>query len=147
MYKVYISGSLTGVENSARLKAFYEAIGSICEELKLQPYVPHLTTDPTSNPDITPHEVFQTDKSQVTQADLVIAYIGLPSLGVGMELAYAEMFSIPIILLYETGRYISRFPRGIPNILVELRFISYEDALDQLKGFLIKWRTTSKTEL
>lgn len=139
MYKVYISGALTGVEQLAQLKAFYEAIGSICAELNLQAYIPHLTTDPIGNPDITPEVVFQTDKYRVKQADLVITYIGLPSLGVGMELAYAEMQGIPIIILYEQGKTVSRFPRGIPTIISELQFTSYEDALEQLRSALIGW--------
>ncbi|HEY9659967.1 MAG TPA: XRE family transcriptional regulator [Allocoleopsis sp.] len=143
MRKVYISGPLTGVEHQTQLKAFYEAIGSVCEELKLQSYVPHMVTDPTNNPDIPPDVVFQTDKHQIKLANLVIAYVGLPSLGVGMELAYAEMACIPIILLYEKGKIISRFPRGIPTIISELQFSSYEDALEQLRNVLSGWTSSN----
>jgi len=134
--KVYISGALTGIENSAEIKAFYEAIGSLCQEMGFQAYVPHLTTDPTNNPDISPRQVFETDKLQVSTSDLAIAYLGLPSFGVGMELAYAEINNIPLILLYERGKNISRFPRGIPSVISEIQFSSYEDALAQLKSIL-----------
>ncbi|NKB17390.1 MAG: XRE family transcriptional regulator [Pseudanabaena sp. CRU_2_10] len=115
----------------------------MCGELRLQVYVPHLTTDPVNNPDITPQLVFETDKYQISQADLVIAYIGIPSLGVGMELAYAEVNKIPIILLYEENKHISRFPRGIPTVISEIQFSSYDDALAQLKIFLRKWSEKS----
>jgi len=121
------------------VKAFYEAIGLICEKMGLQVYVPHLYSDPDRHPDLNPRQVFEIDKHQVSTSDLVIAYIGIPSLGVGMELAYAETNNIPIILLYERGKHISRLPRGIPSVICEIQFNDYEDALAQLKSVLDKW--------
>jgi nucleoside 2-deoxyribosyltransferase len=139
MYKVYVSGALTNVENPLESKALYEKIGLLCEEIGLQVYVPHLQTDPVNNPDISPREVFDQDKYQVSNSDLVIAYLGSLSFGVGMELAFAETNKIPIILLYETGKKISRFPRGIPTVIAEIQFHDHEDALKQLKNILAKW--------
>jgi len=137
--KAYVSGALTGIKNAAVIKAFYEAIGSVCEELGFDAYVPHLSTDPINNPDLSPYQVFETDKHQVSTSDLVIAYLGIPSFGVGMELAYTETNTIPLILLYEQGKNISRFPRGIPTIISEIQFSSYEDALAQLRSILEQW--------
>ncbi|MBK1987857.1 XRE family transcriptional regulator [Sphaerospermopsis aphanizomenoides BCCUSP55] len=142
MYKIYVSGALTDVENPIETKALYEKIGSVCEEVGLQAYVPHLHTDPVNNPDITPREVFDQDKHQVSISDLVIAYLGSLSFGVGMELAYAENNKIPIILLYETGKRISRFPRGIPTVIAEIQFNNGEDALNQLKNVLLNWKNS-----
>lgn len=139
MLKIYISGALTGIKNSAEIKAFYEAIGSLGQEMGFQAYVPHLKTDPTNNPDVSPRQVFETDKHQVSASDLVIAYLGFPSFGVGMELAYAEINNIPLILLYERAKNISRFPRGIPTVISEIQFNSYEDALAQLRSILEQW--------
>lgn len=138
--RVYISGALTGIDNLAEIRNFYENISSTCEEIGFQAYVPHLNTDPIHHPNITPQQVFETDKRQVSEADLLIAYIGYPSLGVGMELAYAEIKAIPIILLYETGKEISRFPRGIPTVFAEIKFSNYDDALTQIKTVLEQWR-------
>jgi len=140
MSNVYISGALTGIENPTVIKAFYEAIGLLCEKMGFHAYVPHINTDPINNPDISPRQVFETDKRQVSASDLVIAYLGCPSFGVGMELAYAEMKAIPIILLYEKGKHISRFPRGIPTVFSEIQFTNSEDALEQLKTVLEEWK-------
>ena len=145
--KVYISGALTGIENSAEIKAFYEAIGSLCQKIGFQAYVPHLKTDPTNNPDVSPRQVFETDKHEVSKSDLVIAYLGYPSFGVGMELAYAEANTIPLILLHEQGKNISRFPRGIPTVISEIQFNSHEDALAQLKSILEQWSIKHSTKL
>lgn len=142
MHKVYISGALTGLDNVTKLKSFYEAIASLCEEMGFSPYLPHLTTDPINNPNISPDLVFQTDKEQLVHVDLIIAYIGIPSLGVGMELAYAETNGIPIIILYEKHKQISRLPRGIPTIIAEIIFNSHENALEELKAILNKFKNT-----
>lgn len=140
MKKLYISGALTGIEKPTEIKAFYEAIALTTEKIGFQAYVPHVNTDPINNPDVTPRQVYETDKNQVISSDLVIAYIGYPSLGVGMELAYAETNSIPIILVYEKGKVISRFPCGIPTVICEIQFTDYEDALNQIKSFLEQWK-------
>jgi nucleoside 2-deoxyribosyltransferase len=140
MYKIYVSGALTNVENPIETKALYEKIGLVCEEIGFQSYVPHLHTDPVNNPDITPREVFDKDKHQVSISDLVIAYLGSLSFGVGMELAYAENNKIPIIVLYETGKRISRFPLGIPSVIAIIQFNDHEDALNQLKTVLLNWK-------
>jgi 2'-deoxynucleoside 5'-phosphate N-hydrolase len=146
MYNIYVSGALTGVDNPLEIKDFYESIGVLCQTIGLRCYVPHVNTDPIDNPDITPQQVFETDKFEVSQADLVIAYVGIPSLGVGMELAYAEIQETPIVILYEKGKKISRFPRGIPTIIAELQFTGYEDALEQLKSILIEWSLAGKID-
>lgn len=147
MRKAYVSGALTHVENRVAAKAFYEAIGSLCEEIGFQAYVPHRHgTDPDQNLNVSHRQVFDIDKYQVSASDLVVAYVGSPSLGVGMELAYAEMNSIPIILLYEKGRRLSRFARGIRTIVSEIQFNDYEDALAQLKSVLRQWAVTVYTD-
>ena len=136
MYNIYISGALTGLRNLGEAKAFYESIALLCEAMRHVAYVPHLATDPILHADVTPRSVFETDKNQVCQADLVVAYLGFPSLGVGMELAYAEINAVPVILLYERGKQVSRFPRGIPTVVSEIQFSDHKDALCQLKDVL-----------
>ncbi len=140
MYKVYVFGALSYVKNPAETKACYDKIGLVREEICLQAYVPYLQTDLVNNPDITPREVFDQDKHQVSISDLIIAYLGFLSFGVGMELAYAENNKIPIILMYEKGKRISRFPRGIPTVIAEIQCNDCEDTLHQLKSVLLKWK-------
>lgn len=146
-FMIYISGALTGINNQDLIKNFYEAIAKLCQNIGLQAYVPHLNTDPVKHPFVTPEEVFKTDKNQVIKSNLVIAYVGYPSLGVGMELAYAEANNIPVILLYEEQKNISRFPRGIPNKIFEIQFKNYEDALNQLKKILLTYTVTVQSKV
>lgn len=137
MKKIYISGALTGIENPEEVKGFYEAIAQLCSKQGHDPYVPHLKTDPIKNPDVTTRQVYDNDKTQVESSDLVIAYVGIPSLGVGMELAFAAIKQIPVILLAEKGKIISRFPRGIPSLMAEVYFDDYQDALEKLHQLLV----------
>lgn len=137
MKKVYVSGALTNTPNPEELKMFYEGIGKVLVKVGLDPYIPHLHTDPIKNGDITPAEVFRTDKTNIKSSDMVIAYIGTPSLGVGMEIAYAEDQGIPLIIMYEKGQVVSRFPRGVPTIIKEIQFSTYKEGLEELERFLL----------
>jgi hypothetical protein len=140
--KVYISGALTSVENVENLKRFYEAIGRICSECGLQPYIPHLHTDPVKHPNIQPEQVWKTDKECILSSALVVAYVSTPSLGVGMELAYAEEYNIPIILMYEMNQPVSRMVRGLPEKvkIAEVAFEGYDNGLSQLRQVIRRWQ-------
>lgn len=137
--RVYISGALTNVPHVNSLKLLYESIGKVCVEYNLDPYIPHMHTDPLQHPNLTPAEVFANDKEKVSLSSLVIAYVGYPSIGVGMEIGYAEVCGIPVILLYEKDAIVSRFPRGIPNLLAEISFVNHEDALSQIRKVVMRW--------
>lgn len=129
---VYISGALTNTKRAEELKGFYEALAALCSKLGLEPYVPHLVTDPSMHPNVAPRDVFDTDKNQILRSALVLAYVGEPSLGVGMEIAYAETASVPVIILYEKGKIVSRLVRGTPTIAGEIVYSTKTNALVKL---------------
>lgn len=136
--RVYISGVLTGAAEIDRLRNFYEAVARVCTELGLEPYVPHLVSDPLKNPEFTPREVYELDRGEVARASLVIAYVGLPSLGVGMEIEIAHQSGVPVVLLFETHRRVSRIARGNPAVVDEIQFNDFDEALKNLKVWLEK---------
>ena len=109
--QVYISGALT----NANRKQFYEEIAQVVNSLGYKAYVPHMYTDPEKNPDVTPTEVYELDMEQIENSCLVIAYVGIPSFGVGMELERASSKGIPIILLHHNDDKVSRMALGIIN--------------------------------
>lgn len=139
--QVYVSGALTGIANPDGVKAFYENIGKVCEKLSWQPYVPHLVSDPIKNPTLTPRDVYQLDRQQVSRADLLIAYVGIPSLGVGAEIEIAREYDVPVVLLMEQHVSVSRMIRGNPAVVAELKFTDFSDALNQLSAWLGKQST------
>jgi hypothetical protein len=134
--RVYISGALTGLPSPEATKAFYEALAGVCAEAGITAYVPHLSTDPLKYPELSSQDVYALDRSQVLASDLVIAYTGFPSLGVGMELEIAHQARIPVLLLVEGGMPLSRMARGCPAVIGEIFFDTQDVALERLRSWL-----------
>jgi hypothetical protein len=149
---VYIAGPLTDMPDDTRpiMRTFYESLGKVCQEFGLDPYLPHLHADPKLHPNLTPQRVDQIDRMAVTQSYLVIAYVGVPSIGVGIEVEMANHANKPVVILAEQtkmiGRRITRMVRGNPAVMAEISFRDFEDAKFQLHQFLQKF-TDSMTEL
>jgi hypothetical protein len=117
-------------------RELYKGIGHLCRRKGLNPYVPHLHTDPQLHRDIHPTHVYEVDHQKVLDACLVIAYVGQASGGVGMEMEMARANSIPIIVLYEADvpvTNISRMYRGNRAVKAVVRFTDMGDALAKLE--------------
>jgi hypothetical protein len=139
---VYISGPLTDMAPDKRdmLREFYESLGRVCAEFGLEPYLPHQHSDPARQAHLTPQRVDQIDRLAVTQSVLVVAYVGMPSLGVGIEIEMAHHASKPVVILAEqtklVARRVTRMVRGNPAVMSEIAFRDFEDAKIQLHQFL-----------
>jgi nucleoside 2-deoxyribosyltransferase len=129
--KVYVSGSLTNL-NDASVKTLYEQIGQLAQTHGFEAHVPHLHTDPVKNAAAIPEEVYAFDLGHLKDSDVVIAYIGEPSLGTGMELEMALKHNALVVLLSEKGAKLSRLALGSPTIIEHVQFDSHADALSQL---------------
>jgi nucleoside 2-deoxyribosyltransferase len=134
--KVYVSGALTGLSNPQDIKTFYENIANVCSRFEIEAYVPHLVSDPIKNPTMTAREVYELDRNQVANSNLIIVYAGVPSFGVGMEVEIACEYKVPVILLMEKSAQVSRMVRGNPTVIAELRFDDFSNALEQLANWL-----------
>jgi len=146
--QVYISGPLTNHDDVDALKAFYERISELCRRKGMEVYIPHTQgTDPVLNPDIHPKDVYLEDMRQVARADLVIAYVGLPSHGVGAEIERAYHVNVDVILLYEHKAKVSRLIRGCPAVVEQVVFSSFADAPEALEklGLALDWWLTQKS--
>jgi 2'-deoxynucleoside 5'-phosphate N-hydrolase len=143
---VYISGALTDMseDERAKLRAFYDRIGAVCREYGLEPYSPHVYGDPKLVAHLTPKDIDRIDRLAVTQAYLVVAYVGVPSIGVGIEVELAHHADKPVVIMYERkkldARRITRLVRGNPAVVAEIGFEDFDDALAQLETFLMLFR-------
>jgi len=144
MKTIYISGPLTGVKNAGTIKMFYERIGSLCESFGIEAYIPHVQSDPILHPNLTPQQVYQLDRKQIEAADFVIAYVGVPSLGVGQEIEIAFQNGVPVILVYEENRPVSRMVRGNPIVASEITGANRHEILSRLS---VQLQALNKTEL
>lgn len=126
----YISGPLQAAEDLAEARAFYERQAETCRECGWKPYLPHQQTDPIHHAEATATSVFGRDLSAVLAAELIIAYVGAPSSGVGAELGIAYEREIPIIGLCGPEGVASRFIEGLLVDTGSATLIRYRDSDD-----------------
>lgn len=129
--RAYVSGGLTG--QGADLRTLYEGAAQVLSRAGFTAYVPHLATDPVRHPDVTPAQVYETDRRQVATADLVVVFLGRPSFGVGQELEIAADALVPLLLIAPEGDVISRMALGgRAKHYGPLRYRVWEDLEPQL---------------
>lgn len=131
--EAYISGALTALEDGARTRLFYELLAEVAGTAGLRAYLPHRVTDPVAAPSIDPRAVYDIDRAHVTGSRVVVAYAGIPSFGVGIEVELAREHGIPVILVVERDRTVSRLLLGNPAVVEVVRFAD----LDGLRRSLI----------
>lgn len=137
--RVYISGTLTCIVDPDIVKAFYEDLAKRCEAANFMSYVPHLHSDPIKHAYLTPKEVYEKDTAMVEASDLVIAYIGIESHGVGMEIEHAFVHAIPVVLLVEEIRKSDQKIKktlGCPTVIKIITFSDHQDALQKIADYL-----------
>lgn len=86
---------------------------------------------------ILPHdeegEYIKTKELFQNGCDLFIAEVSYPATGLGMELAYADVFKVPIVCFYKTG---SKISNSIKNVTE--RFVEYSDREDLKRKILVE---------
>jgi len=126
---VYFAGSIRGAEPD--LEWFHRLI------LYIKRYARVMTEhsfDLSYEEEINKDDVwiYNTDIGWLRESDGLIAEVTAPSLGVGYEIAKAEEWGIPILLLYRNtpNKAPSAMLRGNKN----LRMVIYEDEEDAFKA-------------
>jgi hypothetical protein len=120
--EAYVSGALTALEEGARMRLFYELLAEVVESAGLRAYLPHRVSDPVGAAHLEPRAVYDIDRAHVTSARVVVAYAGIPSFGVGIEVELAREHSVPVILVVERERTVSRLLLGNPAVVEVVRF-------------------------
>lgn len=135
--RIFFAGPLTDLKNPTKTKAFYRRLSLVARENGFHYYWAFLKgNDPIQNPDVSPAEVYKVDTYQLKHSDFMIAYMGEPSIGTGIEIEFANTNHIPVYIMYEKGKRVSRMLRGCPAVKKELVFTSERDALAQLDRLL-----------
>lgn len=110
--RVYISGALKASRDLAGARKLYEFAATSVRRLGSDPYLPHATTDPEKEADLSPSLVYHTDITALRSCQAVVAFLDEPSLGVGAELAICAQDDIPVLGLCRSPDEISRFAVG-----------------------------------
>lgn len=146
--KVYIAGALTEIDDEDNRKNFYENLGKVCSEANYIPYIPHLSKKALSSnmiKKLTPKRIFDWDIEKVLESDLVVAYVGYPSMGVGIELGYAACLNIPIITICEKGESISPMILGHKCLVQHIEYSNEIEAFHNLSLLLKEVDTINAT--
>jgi len=83
------------------------------------------------------NDIWKTDIDWVREADLLIAEVSQPSLGVGYEIAKAEEMGKPVLCLYraQEGRKLSAMIDGSPHLKV-INYSTILEAKQPIEEFL-----------
>lgn len=83
------------------------------------------------------HEIYERDMSWLAQADVVVAEVSTPSLGVGYEVARAETMELPVLCIYRLGgeRRLSAMIAGNANMRIQ-EYRTIEDLAEIFDEFL-----------
>ncbi|MBI3559707.1 nucleoside 2-deoxyribosyltransferase [Candidatus Gottesmanbacteria bacterium] len=135
--RIFFAGPLTNLANPDKTKAFYRQLEDVARARGCTYFWAFRHgTDPVANPDVTPRDVYERDIEELEKSDLMVAYVGEPSTGTGLEIEHAHHKGIPVYLLYEKGKKISRMLRGCPAVKKELVFTDESNALAQFNKLL-----------
>lgn len=131
----YLSGGLT--RTPKEIRAFYDVLKIACAEVGVALYCPHEHSDPRAGMEnLSSADIYKLNKKCVLEREIVIASVGEPSLGTGVELEIASAAGKPIVLLSEANSCISRMARGVPSVVYHVEYTDVEDAKRKLKNVL-----------
>lgn len=135
--KIFFAGPLTDLKNPETTKAFYLKLAKIARVNGFDYFWAFLNgTDPIKNPKVSSRDVYKRDIAELEKSDVMVAYVGEPSTGTGLEIEHAYTKGIPVYLLYEKGKPVSRMLLGCPAVKKEIVFTSESDALSQFAALL-----------
>jgi len=135
--KIFFGGPLTDLKDKEGTKKFYIRMAEVAKKNDVQCFWAFLHgTDPQEDPNVPSSEVYKSDLEALAASDVIIVYLGEPTTGTGQEMEYAQEHGIPIYMMYEKGKFISRMAKGSPNVKGSIIFSSEDDALVKLDTLL-----------
>lgn len=123
---------------------FYEQIAQIAADNKVSVYEPAKYMDPGVHDYIRPDQIYQKNRDIIRTGDLLIAYVGIVSAGVAIEIEIANSFRVPIILLYENAAF-NKISRMVLGCRMATNQISAETLPDLAQSFKEKLPKILKT--
>ena len=134
--KIYFAGSIRGGREDAQL---YENIIAYLGEKGqvLTEHVGSLYLDSQGETPQNDEDIFNRDIEWLQSADIVVAEVTTPSLGVGYELGIAEKLDIPVLCLFRDlkGKKLSAMIRGNKKFICK-QYKTLKQAKDCINSFI-----------
>ena len=134
--KIYFAGSIrAGREDQEVYQAIIRGLQELGPVLTEHVGSPELTDSGDDGP--SDDEIYRRDMGWLDEADVVVAEVTVPSLGVGYEIGRAEMLGKPVICLFreEQGRRLSAMISGNPAMAVK-NYETVGEAVALATGFV-----------
>ena len=118
--RIYFSGSISGgrgdVDLYAQIIALLKNHGSVLTE-----HIGQTSLSAMGEENVTSEFIYNRDFQWLKQADVVVAEVTTPSLGVGYEIGIAEQWGKPIFCLFRpsSGRRLSAMIESCPGLKLE----------------------------
>ena len=134
--KIYFAGAIRGGREDAE---FYFNIIYYLEKfgVVLTEHVGSTKLSEKGEISRTDNDIFQRDLSWLQSADVVVAEVSTPSLGVGYELGIAEKLKIPVLCLYRPikGKRLSAMINGNEKFQCQA-YQGFDEAKTHINNFL-----------
>ncbi|NOZ46350.1 MAG: nucleoside 2-deoxyribosyltransferase [Chlorobi bacterium] len=134
--KIYFAGSIRGGRNDKEL--YFKIIDYLRKYGQvLTEHIGDLDLTETGEDGPNDEWIYKRDMTWLMEANVLIAEVSTPSLGVGYEIAYAEKFNKKILCLYheQTDKRLSAMISGNYSLKVK-KYKSIEDAKKYIDDFL-----------
>jgi nucleoside 2-deoxyribosyltransferase len=136
--KVYVAGGMTQATNSIDRTLLYRSIARVCRQFGYEVCIPYLIREESASCPgrFSPREIYEWDLNHLATSDLLIAYVGVPAIGVGIELGLAACYRIPVITMAEWHAKVSPMVLGHPRHFVHIDFETEGDCTEALAAEL-----------
>ena len=134
--KIYFAGAIRGGREDAEfyfnIIYYLEKFGAVLTE-----HVGSTKLSEKGEISRTDNDIFQRDLNWLQSADVVVAEVSTPSLGVGYELGIAEKLKIPILCLYRPikGKCLSAMINGNEEFQCRA-YQGFDEAKTHINNFL-----------
>ena len=133
--RIYFAGSIRGGREDrevyAQIIEYLKQYGEVLTEHVCYSAVTH-----DGDPGLACEEIYARDMEWLKSADVVVAEVSTPSLGVGYEVCYAAEAGIPVLCLFRSnGKSVSAMIAGDRRLNV-ICYTSAEEALEKISAFL-----------
>lgn len=136
--KIYFAGSIRGGREQIviyqQMITYLKNFGEVLTE-----HVGESGLSEKGEKGLTDREIYDRDLEWLTKADVVVAEVSNPSLGVGFEIAKATKLNKRVICFYKNSgnSRLSAMIAGCPDLRVK-EYGTFEDFMQKVKTFLNK---------
>lgn len=140
--KIYFAGSIRGDRNDAEIYnkviQYIKKFGEVLTE-----HVGDKNITSRGEINITERNIFERDLNWLNSTDVAIAEVSAPSLGVGYEIAIAEVKRKPVLCLCRADISLSAMISGNPYVRLR-RYTTFNEIVTHIDSFLGEQQSQKK---